>query len=165
MFEHYPIHDFIDSRLKELGFRRGELARRCGYKNISKGVRRIDQVCGGDLGSPSAKILLEAMPAALEVDVDAVRSAIEATIKVSILGSDANLMQPFIAPRSAWAAIAALTVATMLLRRAAPSPEGICKPSARATRRRARHGRIQSPRTAVGNGRAGARGGRPRYKR
>jgi hypothetical protein len=84
MFENYPIHDFIDKRLKELGFRRGELARRCGYKNISKGVRRIDQVCGGDLGSPSAKIVLEALPAALEVDVDTVRSAIQATYRAAL---------------------------------------------------------------------------------
>jgi hypothetical protein len=82
MFEHYPIHDFIDDRLKALGIRRGELARRCGYANISKGVRRIDQVCAGDLGSRSAKIVLEALPTALEVTVDAVKAAIEATIKV-----------------------------------------------------------------------------------
>ncbi len=47
MFESYSIQSFIDDRLKELGFRRGELARRCGYANISKGVRRIDRVCGG----------------------------------------------------------------------------------------------------------------------
>jgi hypothetical protein len=81
MFENYPIRNFIEKRLKELGFRRGELARRCGYANISKGVRRIDQVCGGDLGSPSAKIVLQALPAALEVDVDVVKAAVEATIK------------------------------------------------------------------------------------
>ncbi len=82
MFERYPIEDFIDSRLKELGFRRGELARRCGYKNISKGVRRIDQLCGGNLGSPSAKKVLEALPIALETDVGTVKSAIETTINV-----------------------------------------------------------------------------------
>jgi hypothetical protein len=73
------LHDFVDQRQKELRIRRGELARRCGYRNISKGVRRIDQVCGGDVGSPSAKIVLEALPAALEVD--AVKAAVEATIK------------------------------------------------------------------------------------
>ncbi len=82
MLEHYQNHDFIDNRLNELGVRRGELARRCGYRNISKGVRRIDQVCGGDLGSRSAKIILEALPAALEINVETVKSGVEATIKV-----------------------------------------------------------------------------------
>lgn len=82
MFERYPIYDFIDRRLNELDIGRGELARRCGYRNISKGVRRIDQLCGGELGSRSAKTVLEALPAALEIDFGAVKSAVEATIEV-----------------------------------------------------------------------------------
>ena len=37
------------SRMTELGLSRGEFAKRLGYKNIAKGIRRIDVLCGGDV--------------------------------------------------------------------------------------------------------------------
>jgi hypothetical protein len=79
MFDRYPIHDFIDDRLKGLGFWRGELVCRCGYKNISKGVRRLEQLCAGDIDSLTSRNLLKALPEALEVDQDAVNKAVNAT--------------------------------------------------------------------------------------
>jgi hypothetical protein len=36
------IETFVRGRCKELGLSRNELIRRCGYKNISKGLRRFD---------------------------------------------------------------------------------------------------------------------------
>jgi hypothetical protein len=45
MFDHYPIHDLIENQQKQLGLRRNELALRCGFKNLDKGLRRIDGVC------------------------------------------------------------------------------------------------------------------------
>jgi hypothetical protein len=41
MFDHYPIHELIENQRKRLGLRRSELARRCGFKNLDKGLRRI----------------------------------------------------------------------------------------------------------------------------
>src|SRR5260221_476231 len=73
-----PIHDLVHTRLKELGIRRSELARRCGFKNLEKGMRRL-QVCGGDLESVSAATILKAMPAALEVSEDVVDVAVRET--------------------------------------------------------------------------------------
>ena len=42
------LKQLIEKRLEELGIRRGELVRRMGYSNISKGCRRLDDLCEGD---------------------------------------------------------------------------------------------------------------------
>ena len=68
MFDRYPIHELIESQQKRLGLRRNELARRCGFKNLDKGLRRIDGVCDGDLDLPGAKMVLDNLAVALEVD-------------------------------------------------------------------------------------------------
>ncbi len=87
MIDHYPIHDLIENQQKRLGLRRNELARRCGFKNLDKGLRRIDAVCQGDLDSPGAKMVLDNLAVALEVDKNVVENAIAATTQII---TDAN---------------------------------------------------------------------------
>ena len=82
MFDHYPIHELIENQRKRLGLRRSELARRCGFKNLDKGLRRIDGVCHGDLDSPGAKMVLDNLAVALELDKVVVEEAIVATAQV-----------------------------------------------------------------------------------
>jgi hypothetical protein len=82
MFDHYPIHHLIENQAKRLRLRRNELARRCGFKNLAKGLRRIDGVCHGDLDSPGAKMVLDNLAAALEVDQVEVEEAIAATAEI-----------------------------------------------------------------------------------
>jgi hypothetical protein len=48
------IATLIRSRMNELALSRGELAKRLGYKNISKGIRRIDALCTGDVEATKA---------------------------------------------------------------------------------------------------------------
>ncbi len=84
MGDHYPIHDLIGNQQKRLGMRRSELARRCGFKNVAKGIRRIDGVCHGDLDLQAAKMVLDALPAALEMDKDAVETAVRATAEIIV---------------------------------------------------------------------------------
>ncbi len=67
MFEQYPIHSLIESRLTALGLGRGHLASRCGFRNVSKGLRRIDALCDGDLSSMASMKVIATLPAALEV--------------------------------------------------------------------------------------------------
>ena len=43
--EQLPIETLVSSRCKELGLRPVELIRRCGYKNASKGLRRLEDIC------------------------------------------------------------------------------------------------------------------------
>jgi hypothetical protein len=82
MFDLYPIHDLIENQSKQLRLRRSELARRCGFKNLDKGLRRIEGVCHGDLDSQGAKMVIDALPTALEVDKDVVEEAITATVEM-----------------------------------------------------------------------------------
>jgi hypothetical protein len=82
MTNQLPIHELIESQQKRLGLRRSELARRCGFKNLSKGIRRIDGACHGDLASQGAKMVLDNLPAALEVGVDTVERVIVATAAI-----------------------------------------------------------------------------------
>ena len=82
MFDHYPIHDLIENRQKQLALGRNELARRCGFKNLAKALRRIDGVCHGDLDSPGAKMVLDNLAVALEVDKDVIEGTIAATAEI-----------------------------------------------------------------------------------
>jgi transcriptional regulator with XRE-family HTH domain len=82
MFERYPIHALIENRRKMLRIRGSELARRCGFKNFAKGLRRIENVFHGDLDSPSAKTILAALPAALEIEASEVEKAVKETTDI-----------------------------------------------------------------------------------
>lgn len=82
MSDHYPIHNLIENQAKRLSLRRSELALRCGFKNVEKGLRRIDGVCHGDLDSPGAKMVLDNLASALEVEKVVVENAIAATADI-----------------------------------------------------------------------------------
>jgi len=70
-----PLRKLIDERLTVLGITRGELAKRLGYVNVSKALRRLDRLCEGNL-SYSAD-LLSTLPKAIEVERTVVDQAIE----------------------------------------------------------------------------------------
>jgi hypothetical protein len=74
-----PVRSLVERQSKVLRIRRSELARRCGFKNIDKGIRRIEALCGGDLDSLSAHKIVKALPIALEVGEDDVDLAVRET--------------------------------------------------------------------------------------
>src|SRR5262249_28124024 len=43
------IPDLILDRCRALGLGRSELVRRAGFNNVAKGIRRLDELCGGEL--------------------------------------------------------------------------------------------------------------------
>ena len=61
----------------ELGLSQPELTRRYGYKNISKGLRRLDQLYWGDFKSSAG--LIAKLPAPLDVPVDVIKKTVEET--------------------------------------------------------------------------------------
>jgi hypothetical protein len=73
------IAALIRSRIAELGLSRGEFAKRLGYKNIAKGIRRIDALCDGDL--EGTKQFLDVLPQALETSAETVKLALEQTVR------------------------------------------------------------------------------------
>ena len=73
------IAALIRSRMTELGLSRGEFAKRLGYKNIAKGIRRIDALCEGDL--EGTKQFLDVLPQALETSAETVKRALDQTVR------------------------------------------------------------------------------------
>jgi hypothetical protein len=73
------IAALIRSRMAELGLSRGEFAKRLGYKNIAKGIRRIDALCEGDI--EGTKHFLDVLPQALETSAETVKLALEQTVR------------------------------------------------------------------------------------
>jgi hypothetical protein len=71
------ITALVRDRCKELGLSSPELVRRCGYKNVSKGLRRLEQLCKGNFKSSVG--LVRSLPAALKLPVAVVKEAIEKT--------------------------------------------------------------------------------------
>ena len=72
-----PIGLLISTRQRELGITTAEIARRVGYRNIGKGIRRINELCQGDFRA--AQFIVAGLPHALELPEDDVRRAIHAT--------------------------------------------------------------------------------------
>jgi hypothetical protein len=74
-----PIGTLIRARMSELDLSRGELAARLGYKNLARGIRRIDALCNGDL--ERTKQLFELLPQALETSTQSVKLALEESFR------------------------------------------------------------------------------------
>jgi hypothetical protein len=62
--------------MAELGLSRGEFAMRLGYKNIAKGIRRIDALCDGDIEGTK-----HVLPQALETSAETVKGALDQTLR------------------------------------------------------------------------------------
>jgi hypothetical protein len=67
----------VSRRCDELGLSHKELVRRAGYKNIAKGLRRLEQLCGADFKGSAGLIAM--LPSALDVPVDVVKQSVEET--------------------------------------------------------------------------------------
>jgi hypothetical protein len=63
----------------ELGLARGELVKRLGYKNLAKGIRRIDALREGHI--VGTKELLDVLPQALEISAETVTRALDQTVR------------------------------------------------------------------------------------
>jgi hypothetical protein len=79
MKSNLAIATLIRSRMAELGLSRGEFVKRLGYKNIAKGIRRIDVLCDGDL--EGTKHFLDVLPQALETSAETVKLALDQTVR------------------------------------------------------------------------------------
>jgi hypothetical protein len=63
-----PIHMLVSERLADLGISKAELARRCGCRNLAKGIRWIDTICRGSIDHSRAREIESLLPKALGVD-------------------------------------------------------------------------------------------------
>jgi hypothetical protein len=65
----------VEARRRELALSRAAVVRDAGYKNIDKGIRRLDELLDGDL--EKTKSLLAGVPAALDLPLQAIVEAVE----------------------------------------------------------------------------------------
>ena len=72
-----PVTALISRRCKELHLRPVELVRRCGYQNVTKGLRRLDSLSQGYFAGTEG--LVRGLPVALEVPAQVVQEAVEET--------------------------------------------------------------------------------------
>lgn len=72
-----PIEVLIGSRLSKTGLRPVDVVRACGYKNMSKGLRRLAELRAGYFAGSSW--LVAALPPVLDVSPEQIEQAIEAT--------------------------------------------------------------------------------------
>jgi transcriptional regulator with XRE-family HTH domain len=68
------IEALVRRRCKGLGLTQPELIRRCGYQNVSKGLRRLEQLRSGDFKKSAG--LIDKLPAGLDVPVDVIKRAV-----------------------------------------------------------------------------------------
>jgi hypothetical protein len=73
------IDELISSRCNELDIGPVELVRRCGYKNLAKGLRRLEALHGGEL--KSTRGLIRGLPQALDLPAEVIQKAIDDTTK------------------------------------------------------------------------------------
>lgn len=73
------LQNLIIDRCRELQLGRSELVRRCGYKNVSKGIRRLEQVYAGEL--EIGRTLIRGLPSALELSPEVVHKAPDETLQ------------------------------------------------------------------------------------
>jgi len=75
MSEILPIETLVRARANELGLAPVDLVRRAGYKNVAKGLRRLDKLYVGYF--EGARGLIGTLPDALDVPEATIRQAID----------------------------------------------------------------------------------------
>jgi hypothetical protein len=71
------IRDLIENRWRDLNLTRTDLVRNAGYKNVVKGLRRLQTLMTGDL--ETTKGLIAKLPEALELRPEDITEAVEET--------------------------------------------------------------------------------------
>jgi len=74
-----PFSGLIESRLADLGPTKAQLIARLGYRNIAKGLSRLDQVCRGEFNK--ADFLLSGLARGLNLEPSQIEEARVATVQ------------------------------------------------------------------------------------
>jgi hypothetical protein len=74
-----PIEALILNRCKLLALSRSDLVRRAGFKNVAKGLRRLEELFAGELMTTAS--LVAGLPLALELPTDVVADTMRQTVQ------------------------------------------------------------------------------------
>lgn len=76
-----PLERLISDRLAILGLSKSALIQRCGYTNITKGLKRLNGLLDADITSAASKQLLAKLADALELEQNAIHDALSQCYK------------------------------------------------------------------------------------
>ena len=76
-----PLEKLISDRLATLALTKSEFIQRCGYTNITKGLKRLNGLFDGDITSTASKQLLAKLTDALELEQSVVHDALSQCYK------------------------------------------------------------------------------------
>jgi hypothetical protein len=88
-----PLATLITERCRELGLSRSELIARCQYKNIAKGLHRLEQAYAGSL--EKAGFLIRQLPEALDLSPETIQRAAADTVRLLAEEEDARWRASF----------------------------------------------------------------------
>jgi hypothetical protein len=88
-----PIKLLIEDRRRLLGLTRRDVVRRAGYRNVSKGLRRLDELLSGEWRK--ARGLIDRLPAALDMPAETVNEAVSETDRQMRAAEDAAWRSAF----------------------------------------------------------------------
>ena len=83
------IEALVRRRCNELGLTQPELIRRCRYQNVSKGLRRLEQLYSGDFKKSAG--LIDKLAVAVNVPVDTIKHAVEEFAEISPRGGGSGV--------------------------------------------------------------------------
>src|SRR3954463_13272076 len=70
-----PVQALVSQRLQELDLRPVEVVRACGYRNMPKGLRRLENLLRGSFKGTEG--LVAALPDALELPAEVIQQAVQ----------------------------------------------------------------------------------------
>ena len=88
-----PIKTLINDRCRDLGMTPAKLVHLCGYMNISKGLRRREEILRGEFSR--CKMLIEALPMALGLPREFVLDAVEGSKRQLLDAEEATWRKRF----------------------------------------------------------------------
>ena len=80
--EALPIAEFVEHRRRDIGLGKADLVRRCGYKNLSKGLRRLDALYAGEFEGAAPAAIICRLAEALEVDQETIDAVVSTTREI-----------------------------------------------------------------------------------
>src|SRR6202171_6279957 len=82
MINRTPLAVLIETRMQQLALDRPALGLRLGYRNPAKAAGRVSALCDGQITSAKSKTALHRLPEAIEVPVEVVETAVNATLSI-----------------------------------------------------------------------------------
>jgi hypothetical protein len=77
-----PIEELVERRRREINLSKADVVRRCGHKNVSKGLRRLGALYAGEFEHAAGTEIISRLPEALEIDQETIQAVVSTTKQI-----------------------------------------------------------------------------------